>query len=47
MSTDTFRATPAGRRRIECEPGQGGMAMVHLAHDAGHPWKIALHPRED
>jgi hypothetical protein len=32
----------AGRYRLECELGRGGMATVYLAHDLKHDPEVAL-----
>jgi len=40
--TDQLNVSLADRYRIERELGQGGMAMVYLAHDVRHDRKVAL-----
>ena len=42
MSVDRLAAALADRYRIERELGQGGMAIVYLAHDVRHDRKVAI-----
>ncbi len=42
MNVDYLNAALAGRYRIECVLGVGGMATVYLAHDLKHQREVAI-----